>query len=92
VEEVLKLHPGVRDAVCVGLPDARFGETICAVVEPPEGVEAPSVESLAAHVKSRLAGYKAPRHVVVVSSIGRAPSGKVDYNGLRALARERASS
>ena len=39
VEEVLKLHPAVRDAVCVGIPDERFGETICAVVEPSASAE-----------------------------------------------------
>ena len=37
VEEALKTHPSVRDAVVVGLPDERFGETICAVVEPRRG-------------------------------------------------------
>src|SRR5713101_1673870 len=37
VEEVLKLHPAVRDAVCVGVPDERFGEVICALVEPADG-------------------------------------------------------
>ncbi len=37
VEEALKTHPTVRDAVCVGLPDARFGEVICAVVEAEAG-------------------------------------------------------
>ena len=40
VEEALKTHPAVRDAVAVGLPDARFGETICAVVEAEEGADA----------------------------------------------------
>ena len=37
VEEVLKTHPAVRDAVAVGVPDERFGEVICAVVEPADG-------------------------------------------------------
>ena len=43
VEEALKTHPRVRDAVAVGLPDDRFGETICAVVEAEDG--APSRRS-----------------------------------------------
>lgn len=86
VEEVLKLHDAVRDAVCVGIPDERFGETVCAVIEP-SGLGSVEIDDIKAHVKGRLAGYKAPRDVVVVDTIGRAPSGKVDYKSLRAHAR-----
>ncbi len=82
VEEVLKTHGSVRDAVAVGLPDARFGESICAVVEAEPG-ETPRLEELADHVKSRIAAYKAPRSIVVVPTIGRAPNGKVDYKRLK---------
>jgi 3-oxocholest-4-en-26-oate---CoA ligase len=39
VEEVLKLHPSVADAVVVGVPDERFGEAVTAVVEPTAGAE-----------------------------------------------------
>ena len=87
VEEVLKLHPSVRDAVCVGVPDSRFGELVVAVVEPSRLRSEVVAAELATFVKARLAGYKAPRHVVVVDTIGRAPSGKVDYARLRAHAR-----
>ena len=83
VEEALKTHPSVRDAVVVGVPDPRFGERICAVVEPEPGADPPSLEDMAAHVKSKLAAYKAPRELVVVPSIGRAPNGKVDYKASR---------
>ncbi|MFT5531459.1 MAG: acyl-CoA synthetase (AMP-forming)/AMP-acid ligase II [Candidatus Poriferisodalaceae bacterium] len=86
VEEILKLHPGVRDAVCVGIPDERFGQRVCAVVEAEPGADAPALAELADLTKSRLAGYKAPRDLVLVPSIGRAPSGKVDYKGLTAHA------
>jgi fatty-acyl-CoA synthase len=89
VEEALKLHPAVRDAVCVGIPDERFGETICAVVEPSGALGDVDSESVIAHVKTSLAPYKAPRNVVVVETIGRSPAGKVDYKGLKALAIER---
>ncbi len=89
VEEVLKRHPQVRDAVCVGIPDPRFGETVCAIVEAPDGVVDVDATSVIDHVRSHLAGYKTPKDVVVVDSINRAPSGKVDYATLRALARER---
>jgi acyl-CoA synthetase (AMP-forming)/AMP-acid ligase II len=83
VEEALKTHPSVRDAVVVGVPDPRFGERICAVVEPEPDAAPPSLEDMAAHVRSRLAAYKAPRELVVVASIGRAPNGKVDYKASR---------
>ena len=83
VEEALKTHPAVRDAVVVGVPDARFGERICAVVEPDPAAEPPTLEEMAGHVKGRLAAYKAPRELVVVESIGRAPNGKVDYKASR---------
>ena len=72
----------VRDAVVVGGPDARFGERICAVVEPETGVQ-PTLQELAQFVHSQLAGYKAPRELVVVESIGRAPNGKVDYKAIK---------
>ncbi|MGA1362321.1 MAG: acyl-CoA synthetase [Ilumatobacteraceae bacterium] len=82
VEECLKTHPGVRDAVAVGIPDTRFGETICAVVEAESG-SSPTLTELSDHVKSRIAAYKAPRNLVVVPTIGRAPNGKVDYKRLK---------
>jgi fatty-acyl-CoA synthase len=90
VEEALKTHPSVRDAVCVGIPDSRFGEVICAVVEAADGEDPASVD-LATHVKTTLAPYKAPRRVIVVDTIGRAPNGKVDYKRLKVLAAERTS-
>ena len=81
VEEVLKEHPAVRDAVVVGVADDRFGEVICAWVEPAgDGVDA---DAMIAHAKGRLAGYKAPRHVLSTPSIGRSPAGKVDYARLK---------
>jgi 3-oxocholest-4-en-26-oate---CoA ligase len=82
VEEALKTHLAVRDAVVVGLPDPRFGERICAVVET-DGVTQPTLDELSEHVRAHLAGYKAPRDLVLVDSIGRAPNGKVDYKAIK---------
>ncbi|MHB8220867.1 MAG: AMP-binding enzyme [Acidimicrobiales bacterium] len=81
VEEAIKTHDGVADAVVVGIPDERFGEQIVAVVELATGEGTPGAgeAELIQHVKNRLAGYKAPRRVRVVDSIGRSPNGKVDY-------------
>jgi fatty-acyl-CoA synthase len=78
VEEALKTHPAVRDAVVVGAPDPHYGEIVVAVVEPSGGA-VPTEEELIAHVKARLAGFKAPRRVRVVDSVDRSPSGKLDY-------------
>jgi fatty-acyl-CoA synthase len=84
VEEVLKTYPGVRDAVAVGVPDDKFGEVVSAVVETADGEV--DTDGLIAHVRSKLAAYKSPKHVVVVDTIGRAPNGKVDYKRLKAYA------
>jgi 3-oxocholest-4-en-26-oate---CoA ligase len=78
VEEALKEHPGVRDAVVVGLPDERFGQAITAVVEVAAGA-APSEQELIDAVKAHHASYKAPKRVVFVDSLARAANGKVDY-------------
>ncbi|WP_436795360.1 AMP-binding protein [Actinospongicola halichondriae] len=78
VEEALKEHPLVHDAVVVGLPDERFGQAITAVVEMNVGADLGDAD-LIGHVKSRLAAYKAPKQVVPVDSLGRAANGKVDY-------------
>ncbi|MGL4541803.1 MAG: AMP-binding protein, partial [Polymorphobacter sp.] len=88
VEEVLKRHPAVRDAAVTGLPDARFGERIAALVDLMEGAAVPDADELIAHVKALLSGYKAPRHVLIVDSVARAPNGKLDYKVVkeRALA------
>jgi acyl-CoA synthetase (AMP-forming)/AMP-acid ligase II len=87
VEEVLKLHPGIHDAVVVGVPDERFGEAITAVVEPVEGGSVDEADVIA-HVKAHLAAYKAPKQVFVVPSITRAPNGKVDYRRWKSFAAE----
>ncbi|HET6949063.1 MAG TPA: acyl-CoA synthetase [Acidimicrobiales bacterium] len=85
VEEVLKTHPAVRDAVAVGVPDDKFGEVVAAVVEPNPGSTV-DADELKQHVRSKLAAYKAPKHVLTIDTIGRAPNGKVDYKRLKAFA------
>jgi fatty-acyl-CoA synthase len=85
VEEVLKKHPSVLDAVAVGLPDDKFGEAITAVVQPAED-RSLDEQALVNHVKEHLASYKAPKRIVPIDTIGRAPNGKVDYKRLRQYA------
>jgi 3-oxocholest-4-en-26-oate---CoA ligase len=84
VEEAIKRCPSVRDAAVVGVPDPRFGERICVVVEAAPGA-APTLEEISEHVRAHLAGYKVPREMVL-SPVHRAPNGKLDYKALRSLA------
>jgi acyl-CoA synthetase (AMP-forming)/AMP-acid ligase II len=86
VEQVLIEHPGVRDALVVGLPDPRWGQRVTAVVAPASG-GAPTAEALIAHVAARLADYKKPRGIVFVPDVRRSPSGKADLRWALAAAR-----
>lgn len=88
VEEALKTHADVRDAVVVGVADERWGEAVTALVEVHAAARA-SADELVEHVKARLAGYKAPKRLFIVETVGRSPNGKVDYRWARAVARER---
>jgi len=88
VEAALKGHPAVFDAVVVGVPDSRWGERVVAVVQPRDGAPA-QLDELDAHVREHVAGYKAPRDVVLVDEIVRSPSGKPDYRWAKAIAVER---
>jgi 3-oxocholest-4-en-26-oate---CoA ligase len=78
VEVALKSHPAVFDALVVGVPDERFTERVAAVVAPRPGQE-PTLEELAAHCRTTVAGYKVPRELRLVPEIGRTASGKADY-------------
>ena len=90
VEEALKRHPGVEDAAVVGIPHERFGESVVALVQPRAG-SAPAAEDLISHTRESLAAYKAPRSVVFVDSVNRAPNGKLDYRALKDVALSRLS-
>jgi 3-oxocholest-4-en-26-oate---CoA ligase len=91
VEEAVKLHPAVVDAVVVGIPDERFGEVIAAVVALNDGDSATSDE-IADSTRGHLAGFKRPRHVFVVDTVPRGPNGKADYAWAKQLAKEQADS
>ena len=83
IEEVLKERDDIVDAAVVGVPDEKWGEAVCAVVEPRNGDDLDE-QDVISYVKSRLARFKAPKRVLAVSSLGRAPNGKLDYRRLRA--------
>jgi 3-oxocholest-4-en-26-oate---CoA ligase len=82
VEETLKLHPAVRDAVVVGVPDEKWGEAVTALIELETGRRA-NEDQLRSFVREKLAGFKVPKRLVFAPSVGRSPSGKVDYKGAK---------
>jgi len=80
VEVAARKHPSVIDANVVGVPHERFGETVvlvCSVREPTDA------DDIIATVKASIADYKAPRRVVFVDEVYRAPNGKADYRWAR---------
>jgi acyl-CoA synthetase (AMP-forming)/AMP-acid ligase II len=89
VEGTLKAHPAVYDCLVVGVPDDRWGQAVAAVVQPVPG-SAPTLEDLASHCKATLAGYKAPKRLVLVDAVVRSPSGKADYRWARHTAEKAA--
>jgi acyl-CoA synthetase (AMP-forming)/AMP-acid ligase II len=89
VEGALKSHPDVFDALVVGVPDARWGEKVTAVVQLRPGRQ-PAPEDVVAHCRKQLAGYKVPRFLHVVPEIVRSPSGKADYPWAKRVAAEAA--
>jgi fatty-acyl-CoA synthase len=88
VEEALKSHPDVEDAVIVGVPDEKWGQAVTGVVQLRPGANLDE-EALRGSVRATLAPYKCPKRVLQVETIGRAPNGKADYVALAALARKR---
>jgi fatty-acyl-CoA synthase len=85
VEEVLRRHQAVLDALVVGTPDPRWGEAVTAVVAIRPGVVIEE-ETLRVHCRGALAGYKIPKHVVRVASVVRSPAGKADYGWAKKVA------
>ena len=76
VEATLAKHPGVREAVVVGVDDESFGQRLAAYVVTEPGADV-SEQALRDHVKSQLAGYKVPRDVTFLDELPRNATGKV---------------
>jgi acyl-CoA synthetase (AMP-forming)/AMP-acid ligase II len=85
VEQLLATHPGVAESAVVGVPDERLGEVGKAYVVARSGAALDPAE-IVAWCRERLANYKAPRTVVVVDTLPRNASGKVQKFALRELA------
>lgn len=83
VENALSAIAGVAECAVVGVPDERFGEAVCAVVVPMADAN-PTLDSIVRELADRIARYKIPRRLVVVDTLPRLGSGKVDKKLLRA--------
>ncbi|MFG2944085.1 acyl-CoA synthetase [Streptomyces adustus] len=86
VEQALKSHPDVYDALVAGVPDVRWGNHVAAVVQLRAGARRPSLEDIQTHCRAHLAGYKIPRQLVITDTVRRSPSGKADYRWAREVA------
>jgi acyl-CoA synthetase (AMP-forming)/AMP-acid ligase II len=82
VESALVEHPAIADILVVGLPDERWGHRVVAVASVREGHEL-TLDEVKSFARSRLAGYKVPRELVVVDTVVRNPNGKADYGWAR---------
>jgi acyl-CoA synthetase (AMP-forming)/AMP-acid ligase II len=84
VEEALKVHPAVEDALVFGVPDERFGQRVVGVASLAPGAAA-TCDAIAADARTRIASFKLPKELVIVARVPRAPNGKADYPAARKL-------
>jgi acyl-CoA synthetase (AMP-forming)/AMP-acid ligase II len=90
IEQVLVSHPAVRDAVCFGLPDDKYGELVAAAVTLDQDAEA---GDLIDHCREQLAAFKVPTRIDVVPEIPRTSTGKPQRRRMaEAVAQRRAAS
>ena len=85
VEEALKFHQGVADALVVGIDDERWGQSITAVVQMKPGFDLDENE-MREFSRSHLAAYKIPKRILSKTDLERAPNGKADYKTIRVFA------
>ena len=76
IEEALYEHPAVAEAACIGIAHPDLGEEVGAAVALKQGATA-DVDELRAFVKDRVAAYKYPRHLWLVESLPKGPTGKI---------------
>ena len=84
VEEALKLHPDVADALVFGLEDERFGNRVAGVVSLEQGGTVQAGDILEA-TRKLIASYKLPKELLIVPAVPRAPNGKADYKTAKSM-------
>jgi 3-oxocholest-4-en-26-oate---CoA ligase len=89
VEEVLRAHPAIADALVVGRPSERWGEEVVALVALRDGANARH-EPLHAHCASQLAPFKVPKEFIFVEQVRRLGNGKADYRWAKSVATKKA--
>jgi fatty-acyl-CoA synthase len=82
VEQILIVHPAIRDCAVVGLPDADYGERVVAAVMLEETGATDELDVIA-YVRQRIAGFKTPRQIFFVEEFPRTPAGKIQKHLLR---------
>jgi fatty-acyl-CoA synthase len=82
VEEFLYRHPKVQDVQCVGVPDPKYGEELCACIVLRAGCEA-SIDEIRAFCEGQIAHYKIPRYVRFVDAFPMTVTGKIQKYLLR---------
>jgi 3-oxocholest-4-en-26-oate---CoA ligase len=86
VEEVLRTHPAIFDAVVAGQKDDRWGERVIGIVSRRAETPEPSLDDVKAFLADKLAGYKIPKALIWVDEVTRSPAGKQDYRWAKELA------
>lgn len=86
IERVLESHAAIRQAIVVGVADARLGEVGFAFVQP--AAQGVSRDVIDAHVRAHLAGYKRPRFIDFIDDFPMTTTGKIQREVLRARAAE----
>ncbi len=76
IEAVLYSHPAIREVAVVGVPDATWGETVCAVVSLRAGRDV-TPEELREYVRAHVARYKSPKRVIIVDDLPKNAAGKI---------------
>ena len=71
-------HNSVDDALVVGVPDEKWGQSVTAIVQLSPGSTF-NEDTIRKHVRELLAGYKTPKRILAVDTMFRAPNGKADY-------------
>ena len=82
VENAIFGHPDVADVAVIGVPSEKWGEEVRAIIVAKSG-HTPTTESITKWVRERIAGYKCPKSIDVVSELPRNPSGKILRKDLR---------
>ncbi|MNT52435.1 Long-chain-fatty-acid--CoA ligase FadD13 [compost metagenome] len=84
VEEALLQHSAVSECAVIGIPDAKWGESVCAVITFKQG-ESTSEDVLIEHTRTLIASYKKPKKIIVVDALPKLVTGKVNKIELRKL-------